>query len=694
MNHQRDFTQGIDPAMSVVTSDALVTLTETRTPYWVFDIHRARVSWANQAALDLWNANSIQELRERDMSRDMSGAVKSRLLQYQNEFQKGRVFDETWTLYPKGIPTTALCRFRGFQTDGGDMAMFCEGQLIADQSPEILRGGQALLYTGAMVSTYSAKGALIYANPAAIKAFDQGRMDLQDRLPNAQDVAAILRLPMETPAIQVITNVHTKAGNRLHEIEVARSYDALTGEPTLLLTEVDITEKERAKVTAERAANIDVLTNLYNRNYLTDFAPGFIQAAHKTGRLVCLGLFDLDRFKVINDTHGHEVGDALLRFVASEMRRFFGMEATLTRFGGDEFCFLVSCQTSAKNVLANARNFLKEINKPHRICGREIFSSVSLGMVTVSDSAKNMCFDDMLRNADLALYEAKALGGNTIRQFRPALARKRLRFLSVEAELGQAIASADSRFSLMFQPKVDLNGKRVIGAEALSRLKDSNGKAISPVEFIPIAESTGLIHKLGARVISEAAARLGDMPPSGRVSLSVNVSPTQFKGTKLMAQLRELAGMSGFDPALLELELTESALHLADKELLKKLNELVELGYPISIDDFGAAYSNIARLSSYPVSCLKFDRSLIATKNNDALSRVVINIGMALNLRIIAEGVETIEQRDWLIQNGCYEHQGFLYSPPTSFETVLNMIQSPSQAFGEHVLEHSGANGA
>ncbi len=662
----------------MTTEADLRCLEQARTPFWTFDIDQACVLWANSAAIELWDATTLSELQQREMRTGMSGAVQSRLKQYQHEFESGRCFDETWTLYPKGKPTTTLCRFRGLQLEDGRVAMLCEGQVIDDQSPEILRGGQALLYTGAMVSTYDQEGRTIYANPAALRGFRSDRLDLASRFVVPEDVEKILNLPANKADLRMVARVKSASGIRIHEVEVTRSYDALSGEPAFLLTEIDISEKERAKRTAERLANIDGLTRLYNRNYLSGFADDFITHSQERGRNVTLGLFDLDRFKVINDTHGHDIGDALLKSVAADLRKVFGGRAILGRLGGDEFCFLISAHRNHKTASVKARKFLSLMRKPKKLEGREIRSGVSIGMITVAPGEKAQRFDNLLRNADLALYEAKALGGNAIRYFRPALARKRHRFLSVEAELGQALKAEDDRFRLVYQPKVDLRNGRVTGAESLARFTCSKGEGISPGEFIPIAESTGLIHQLGSRVIAETAEQLMALRREFNwIDLSVNVSPLQFQGSRLLSQLRSLAGRSGFDPTGLQLELTESALHLADADLHKKLNELVDLGYPIAIDDFGAAYSNIARLSAYPVTCLKFDRSLIAAKNNTALSKVVINIGAALNLKVVAEGVETVDQRDWLMRNNCFEHQGFLYARPKPIEEVIDQIAAP-----------------
>lgn len=250
-------------------------------PVWIFDIDYARVLWANQSALELWEAETLSELSQRDMGTGMTPSVHGRLRQYQREFEDGGYFDESWTLYPKGIVKNVLCRFRGYRLTSGRMAMLCEAQLTTEKSSEFLRNSQALLYTGAMVTVYNTDGQCIYANPAALRAFSDQGTGLLDRI-LSKDVLQNLQSDMMIGTEgHYVSRVSTQNGPRTHEIEARKGYDAITGHQTLLLTELDIEEKEQAKRRVEHLANHDFLTGLHNRQYLTSRADEFISSAIK-----------------------------------------------------------------------------------------------------------------------------------------------------------------------------------------------------------------------------------------------------------------------------------------------------------------------------------------------------------------------------------------------------------------------------
>ncbi len=646
----------------------------SRFPVWVFDIAAERAIWANPPGLELWDAETVEELARRDMGKDMSRSVRDRLRWYQSEFVNGLTFDESWTLFPGGEPRTMMCRFRGCQKFDGNMAMLCEAQEVEAQTPEILRGSQALLYTGAMVSTYDATGACIYANPAAQRAMATGKTSLPKRILSTGVLDSLLAGMKEGVEGLYVCDVLTVQGIRIHEIEARQSMDAVAGAPRLLLTEIDITEREHAKRAVEHLANHDTLTGLFNRTFLQAQADAFIAKAFEDGMDAYLLLFDLDRFKYINDTLGHAVGDRLLQEVATRSGAYFPDDAILGRLGGDEFCVLMRSAARLSDISKLAGRFIKELRAPLRVQKNELRIYCSMGLSHARRSRPPVGFDELLVQADLALYESKGLGGSQVRPYREALGRKRERFFSVEAELVHALSRAPERLALNFQPRVCHRRGRIVGAEALARLVRRDGRPISPVEFISIAESTGLIGELGQWVLEHAVDRLLALPPEMEdYSFSVNVSPSQFHGSDLVDQLRRFSRLPGFSPKRLELELTETALHLGDRRFNRMLREIAEMGYPMAIDDFGTGYSNIARLNMHPIRCIKVDRSLIRLKNNRTLAAGVINLGQAMNMRVVAEGVETVRQCEWLIAKGCTEHQGFLYSRPVPFDDLVQL---------------------
>ncbi|MGB0960264.1 MAG: putative bifunctional diguanylate cyclase/phosphodiesterase [Halocynthiibacter sp.] len=611
----------------------------------------------------------------------MSSSVRTRLKQYQHEFWSGGIFDETWTVYPNGQPKSVLCRFRGCITEAGEMALLCEAESADSQPPEILRGSQALLYTNAMVSNYDATGACIYANPAALNAFSGEGTNLRNRILSKSTLATLTGGLKAGIDAQLVTEVMTYRGPRIHEIEARTSYDAVTGGQTLLLTEIDITEKENAKRAVEHLANHDSLTKLYNRTYFANNADRFIQDAIEEEVNAYLILFDLDRFKFINDTSGHAAGDEILKEVANRAKDFFPRGALLGRLGGDEFCILLKTKKKTKKIKRLILDFIEILKVPARVDRHEFPIDASMGMIVIPPHAAPTSFDDLLIKADLALYEVKAKGGGNIAIFKERLAKKRQRALDIEAELIYNLTADNGGLQLFFQPQVDLEHGIITGAEALARMSARDGHDIRPSEFIPIAETTGLISKVGHWVLERVFQSYLDLPDELKpYRLSVNVSPLQFHENDLIQRLKQFANMSGINPENFQIELTESALHLGDRRFKKMLQSIVNMGYSLAIDDFGIAYSNIARLSKHPIDCIKLDRSLIHQKGNEKLTRGVINMGQALNLKIIAEGVETLEQRDALIAQGCHHQQGFLYARAVPFKefTTLRPAHIPA----------------
>jgi diguanylate cyclase (GGDEF)-like protein len=644
-------------------------------PVWIFDIDNARVLWANQAALELWEAETLTELMQRDMGDGMTTSVYGRLRQYQREFDEGGYFDESWTLYPKGIVKNVLCRFRGYRLVSGRMAMLCEAQLTEEKSSEVLRSSQALLYTGAMVTVYNTQGRCIYANPAALRALSGQGTGLDDRILSQKvlnDLKTDLMIGTEG---QYVSSVKTQNGPRTHEIEARKGFDSVTGQQTLLLTELDIEEKEQAKRRVEHLANHDFLTGLHNRQYLTSRADGFIRSSISAGKGVFLLLIDLDRFKYVNDTFGHSIGDKLLEQISARLRSFFSEDAIISRFGGDEFCILLRSGAVLTTITRQCRDLVKDLKKPIKI-DRNIFTvGASIGFAYVLSKGEYTGFDALLVKSDLALYSAKSSEGGSVRIFREKLYQKRVRFLKIEDRIASALQGGVGDLSLRFQPIVCLRTNKIVGLEALSRLRSKTELEISPSEFIPVAETSGLITELGGWVLRKAVEGYLAMPSAlNGCRISVNVSPKQFHNIVLLNQLRKLAATPNFDPTRMELELTESALQIGEGHFGKMLQEIVEMGYTLAIDDFGSAYSNIARLNGYPVQTIKIDRSMMTHADGKLVSGA-IDIVHALNLSVVAEGVETKKQSDWLVSKGCMEHQGFFYSKPLTLEEV-KCIQS------------------
>lgn len=662
-----------DDTLAGLTMHDLRLAAGSRFATWVFDLDFYKVVWANEQALLLWKAETEQELYQRSMHTGLSTSAKQRLAQYQVDIRAGKKFDELWTLYPKGAPCTIDCSFRGITLADGRIAMLCEAGGVASESFEMTRKSQALLYTSAMVSLFSDTGKCLYANPAARQSHIHAYPTLADRLCSKEISGRLLRFSEGNFDEKFFTTVVTTQGMRIHEVDARVSYDAATGQHALYLTEIDITEREKAKQDLAHAANHDALTGLKNRTGFTEIFQALLQDDTRSGAFAALFFLDIDRFKNVNDTMGHCVGDELLVAVAQRLTATLSKTCVTARFGGDEFLVLLPSCKDIGEAQEVGNRIISSFARPVFFNGKEIRISASIGISAYPKDGTSI--DDLLLCADLALYQAKDVGGNQIEVFEPYLAERLNRFVELEIALRNALKN--DGFELYFQPRVEIATRRITGAEGLLRLITPETSNLNPSEFIPVAEATGLINEIGIWVLKEAARNQVKLRQMGRnIKISVNISAQQFCDPDLIPCLKNIVHMPAFEPWLFELEITESILVSNDIQQMRVMKEISELGFKFAIDDFGTAFSNLAALQKYPIECIKIDGSLIQADNFKAIVRGAITIGLGLGVNIVAEGVETENQRLWLQQSGCREFQGFLFSKALPFKQLTALLSS------------------
>jgi diguanylate cyclase (GGDEF)-like protein/PAS domain S-box-containing protein len=427
----------------------------------------------------------------------------------------------------------------------------------------------------------------------------------------------------------------------------------------------DVTELKRYEIELEYRANYDTLTGLANKNLLGDrLRQAMAWASRKHGRIAILFL-DLDRFKVVNDSLGHAKGDALLRSVAGRLKASVRESDTVARLGGDEFAVVLNGIDAPAAAAAIAQKVLTELQQPVVLDSQEVFTSASIGVCLYpADGADGEC---LLKNADIAMYRAKQSGGNQVCFYTEDLNANALERLRMEADLRRALAAGE--FELHYQPRLALGSGRATSLEALIRWRRADGLTY-PGRFIGLAEETGLIIPIGEWVLKSACEQMRCWAEAGHGELrvAVNLSPRQFRQADIVATIRDILDATGADPHRLELEITESvAMH--DPEVSRAvLEKLSGLGIAIAIDDFGTGYSSLAYLKRFPIDHLKIDQSFVrgipADADNNNIVRSIIALGKSLGLTVIAEGVETEAQRDFLRVEGCDEMQGYLHSPP------------------------------
>ncbi|WP_292933509.1 EAL domain-containing protein [Noviherbaspirillum sp.] len=426
----------------------------------------------------------------------------------------------------------------------------------------------------------------------------------------------------------------------------------------------DITEVKRYEKELERQANFDSLTALANRNVLKDRILQAIATAQRSDTFVTIGFMDLDNFKFINDSLGHNVGDELLKGVAERLATCLRGQDTVARYGGDEFAFVLVGQKDEKSIAVLMERILKTIGRPFSIDGHKLYVSCSIGLSTYPKDGKDV--DTLLKNADAAMYRAKDRGRNNFQFYTPAMNKRVTERLSLESKLRQALA--DNEFALHYQPKVDLRSGQIVGAEALLRWYPAGGSIVPPSAFIPLAEETGLIVPIGEWVLYTACAQSKALQDAGfpPLRVAVNISVRQFERESLVGMVRQALETSGLDARFLELELTESLVMQNPQEGIKILHDLKEMGVRLAIDDFGTGYSSLGYLQRFPVDRLKIDQSFVrdigADPNDAIIARAIISLGHSLGMSVIAEGVSSQEQLAFLRENGCDEMQGFLFS--------------------------------
>lgn len=509
---------------------------------------------------------------------------------------------------------------------------------------------------------------LLAANTAALETFGYGQDDwrqltLHQLLPADESQSLAEALEHENADSETVWRLQRRDGSTLFA-EVHSYPLGFEGRRARLLLIHDISARREAEAKLEFLANHDALTGLPNRVLLNDRLRQTINIAHRHGTRVGVLFLDLDRFKVVNDSLGHAVGDRLLQHVAQRLRSCLRAGDTVSRLGGDEFVVILNEIGEPEQAGRVAEKILAQIAQPLMLEERELHISLSLGIALFPDDGSDA--DTLLRHADLAMYLAKEAGRSDYRFFTADLNARALERLSFEGGLRAALEHGE--FVLHYQPQVAIADGELIGFEALVRWQHPQLGLVPPNRFIPIAEDSGLIVALGEWVIEAACRQNRDWQRQGlpHVPIAVNLSAVQFRHRALLATVAGALAESGLAADCLELELTESILMQADRVTLDTVSYLKELGVQLSIDDFGTGYSSLGYLKRFPVDKLKIDQSFVRGLDaaDDVIVTTIIGLAHNLGLGVIAEGVETAEQARLLLELGCGEAQGYHFGRP------------------------------
>ena len=440
----------------------------------------------------------------------------------------------------------------------------------------------------------------------------------------------------------------------------------------------DITDAKTHKDELARQANHDSLTRLPNRNLLWDRIDRACERTQRYGDSAAIAFLDLDNFKIVNDSLGHTLGDHLLRAVAARLESSLRAMDTVARLGGDEFVLVLSDQKSEELVSAELRRVVESFARAFSVDGRDVFITASVGVALYPQDAQDP--ESLMKSAELAMYRAKESGRNTYQLYTAEMQSRVNERLALESRLRRALEQGE--FSLHYQPQVDLRSNRVFGCEALLRWSQPDLGMIGPAKFIPLAEETGLIVPIGEWIVRTACRQCKGWQDAGLppVTVAVNISARQFREKTLLQAVARILAETGLDPRQLELEVTESVIMHDAQNVIADFQAFRDMGVKLSIDDFGTGYSSLSYLKRFPLDRLKIDQSFVRdiTSNADdaAIAQAVITLGHTMNLRVIAEGVETAEQLAFLRRNQCDEMQGYLYGKPMPAEEFAQLLAS------------------
>ncbi len=528
---------------------------------------------------------------------------------------------------------------------------------------------------------------IVYVNPAFLRITGysaeevigrEGRFLVRDDLaqPDLEEIRAALREKREGQAL--LRNYRKDGTQFWNELFISPVKDASGGATTHFVSVInDVSERVNYQKELEYQATHDSLTGLANRNLLNDRINHAIAWAKRNDLSVGVMLLDLDHFKLINDGSGHGAGDIVLKEVANRLNRCVRETDTVARLGGDEFVLILTDLPETDDVDVIAEKVATALSRPIEVEGHDMFITASIGISLYPRDGDNG--ETLLRYADIAMYRVKEHGRNSVRQFIPEMGVTAISRLNMEGALRRGLER--NEFTLHYQPKIDVRTSEIIGAEALVRWRHPQIGLIHPIEFIPLAEETGLILQLGEWVFAEACKQqitwqTEGLPP---LRIAINMSARQFRQEDLPERIAAIFSNTGAKPSDFILELTESMVMQDVGSTLITLRELKNLGVSISLDDFGTGYSSLSYLRRFPIDELKIDKSFIndihENPDDAAIASAIVAMAISLGLRVVAEGVEKKEQIDMLVAMGCTQVQGYYFGRPMDAESFKERFQ-------------------
>ncbi len=565
-------------------------------------------------------------------------------------------------------------------------------RLQESQFAEMDRARVTLSSIGDAVICTDSKGNISYLNPVAETMMGYSLQDVSGRplaeafhiidastgliAANPMKVAFGEDLPAKMPASCILVR---QDGKQIYiEDSVAPIHDSYGVSAGFVLVFRDVTAAHRLTTQLAHLAEHDALTGLPNSLLLNDRLGQAIARARRDKSMVAVLFLDLDGFKHVNDSLGHRTGDELLKSVAKRLLKCVRLPDTVSRLGGDEFVLLLSEVQRLEDPTIAARRILNAVGKSHPIAGHDLRITASIGISVFPNDGKDA--ETLIKNADTAMYRAKESGKQAFKFFTPEMNVMAVKRQAIEEELRGALER--NELTLHYQPKINLASGQITGAEALLRWKHPTRGDVSPAEFIPIAEASGLMPILGTWVLHEACKQAMACTDAGlpRITVAVNVSLLQFRDESFLSRLRAILDETGMDPKRLEIEVTESVLMLTPELTARTFSILREWGIRVAIDDFGTGYSCLSYLATLPLDALKIDRTFVrqasTAPRHKAIAHAIISMARSLGLRVIAEGIETAEELDFFKKQKCDEAQGYFFSKALPANRLMEILEA------------------
>ncbi|WP_067095969.1 putative bifunctional diguanylate cyclase/phosphodiesterase [Marinomonas atlantica] len=623
-------------------------LNSIQNPVWIYDVQNFKVYWANNAALNLWEANDLDELISRDFKSGSSDAVTQTLLGYLNDFEAGRIIDCWWRISPKGIDKQVFMRFSGIEIEGNRTAMLAEGI-----HSEILNRYVGEVGKSAILGLFDNDGHLLSFNPPFKDQFGHEIQTFSDLFSKEIDLTSFVF--SEESLFENDYLLSTKKGKRWHRLELSKDIYA----KSVIATLNDINERKISELKYAHASITDSLTDLLNRRGLQNK----LKKIH--GLPYTLFYIDLDGFKPINDSYGHSVGDSLLVKVAEILQNSMHSNSVCARLGGDEFVLIIPEDLPKQQRETIAHKLVQKLSSPMQL--DDIHRTLISASIGVAHNRDNITDDPLqvLIYADAALYVAKRSGRNRFISYIPGMEDHQLKRSLIIKELQNAIEN--NQLKLHYQPIYKTPNSNAVGSEALLRWEHPSLGHISPLEIITAAEETGHIAVLENWVIRRACLDLAELKIlyGENFSIGVNISGAHLTQLNFVDDIKSVLEETKTNAKDIVLELTESVLVSFLERGRNTLQELCNLGFVFAIDDFGTGYSSLAYLSQIPASFVKIDKAFTNNIENDPHTiRFIRDLCQNLNMECLIEGVETQEQAFQLDALGIRYRQGYFYARP------------------------------